>query len=160
MGNNTGAASQVLDANGDLQTSYIYHHGHAGVVGGIDVAMNFSVGSHVLVVETAGGTSRNVGAGALGGNINLTGFTADDLIYNDNMGNMSMLTTDGVHAANWGGSGELPAERYQNGSLQQKINFVDYGATDWSYMGNLNYGQADGRFENATHHNANVIIFG
>ena len=159
VGNNTGAASQRLDANGALEASYTYHHGHAGLVGGLDVSMNFSVGSHVLVVETGGGTTRIVPGDALGGNISLTGFGADDLIYNDNMGNMSMLTTDGVHAANWGGSLGLPAERYQSGSLQQKVSFVDYNQT-WSYMGNLNYGQADGRFEDVNHHNANVIIFG
>jgi hypothetical protein len=160
VGNNTGAASQKMDANGDLQASYIYHHGHAGDAAGLDIAMNFSSGSHVLVIETGGGTSKNLGVGALGGHITLTGFGADDLIYNDNLGNMAMLTTDGVHAASWTGSAGMPAERYQNGTEQQKIVFTDYASKGWTYMGNLNYGQADGRFEDAAHNNFNAIIFG
>jgi hypothetical protein len=160
VGNNTGAASQKMDANGDLQASYIYHHGHAGDAAGLDIAMNFSSGSHVLVIETGGGTSKNLGVGALGGHITLTGFGADDLIYNDNLGNMAMLTTDGVHAASWTGSAGMPAERYQNGTEQQKIVFTDYASKGWTYMGNLNVGQADGRFEDASHYNFNAIIFG
>jgi hypothetical protein len=161
VGNNTGAASQKMNTNGDLEASYIYHHGHAGEVGGLEVSMNFTTGNHALVIETGGGSSQFIPGAGLGGNINLTGFTANDLIYHDNMGNMTMLTTDGAHAAGWTGSHPEAAQRFQDsGGETQMINFVDYATTGWSYMGTLNYGQADGRFENALHHNANVLIFG
>ena len=131
--------------------------------------MNFTTGSHALVIQTAGGVANgyvagdprpDLGVDALGGHINLTGFTANDLIYMDNMGDMSMWAGDGrLGGAYWTDAGG-PVTRYQEGDLQQNIVFTDYGSTGWTVMGNLNYGQGDGRFENATHHNANVIIFG
>jgi hypothetical protein len=161
LGDATGAASQKMLSDGTLSDSYIYHHGARSDQDSAGFAMDFSVGSHVLVIETGGGATKNTGIDGVGGRILLSGFSADDLIYNDNMGNMALLTTDFAHAASWTGSGNtLTRFQSSDASELQQIVFTDYAGTGFTTMANLFYSQADGRFEDSGHYNANVIIFG
>jgi len=69
-----------------------------------------------------------------------------------------MRTTDGVDAAYWSGSYKTPVERYQNGSREQLITIDDYPYGTFPRIGN--YSTGDGLVENASHYNANVVIFG
>jgi hypothetical protein len=171
LGNATGAASQQIDSDGVLSAGYIYHHSGRSDVTAAGFAMDFSSGSHVLVIDTAGGTTKQSDTPAdpvgVGGKILLSGFGANDLIYNDNLGNMAMLTTDGVHAGQWafsdpafGGDGSVSRILSSFSGETQRIDFIDYASTGFIPMGNINYSWGDGRFEDSLHWNSNVITFG
>jgi hypothetical protein len=161
-----GAASQALNtASGALENVITYHNAHVSDITGNAVALDFSNGQHALVMQDAGqytnpssNTVTNSRVTTIGGYVSLTGFSADDLLYMDNMGNEGLQTWDGQR-----GGGQWNKDLSLNqifrslgnidGGLEQRVVFADYT------LPVTNLGGGDQMFENATHWNANVVIY-
>ncbi|MFH1873504.1 MAG: putative Ig domain-containing protein [Pseudomonadota bacterium] len=159
VGNNTGAASQKMAADGTMTTGYTWHHGHVDDATGTGFAMNFGTGSHGLMLQTStGADNRNT---TTGGKVLLSGFGIDDVIYMDNMGDMSLPTTDGVVGATYSGSGNTQMRALANadGGTQLQTIFADYSSNGFA-TSVTTLGGGDNMLENSTHFNANLIIFG
>nr|CBA28114.1 hypothetical protein Csp_A05660 [Curvibacter putative symbiont of Hydra magnipapillata] len=157
-GNAVGASSQIMQADGSLASGFIWHHGHIGdATGAGEIAMNFSVGSHALVQLVDGGNTKTT---TTTGRVLLSGFSADDVLYMDNWGQMSMLTTSGVQTAVYTGSGNSLKRSLANsdGGTSVDVVFADYASTGYTAVTSLNGG--DNALEAATRYNANVVIFG
>ena len=162
-----GAASQKMNvSSGALETGLIWHNASVQDATSTGLAMDFSSGGHALVIQTDGGadTGTNVGFGTrtttISGRVLLSGFGTNDVLYNDNMGNINMLTTEGQKGGSWTGSGNTMTRFLDNsdGGLQQQVVFVDYANTHFTPVTSLAGG--DRIFENSTHYNSNVVIFG
>jgi hypothetical protein len=162
VGNATGAASQKMAADGTLTDGYIWHHGHIQDATADGYAMNFSVGSHALVLQNAGASSSDATKAVTntGGKVLLSGLGIDDVIYMDNFGDITLPTFDGQKGANYTGSGNTNARLLDNadGGNQLQTVFADYANTGWTAITSL--GGADTMLENATHYNANIVIYG
>jgi hypothetical protein len=145
-----GAASQLQLADGSLDAGMIWHQGNVGTPSGAQVTLDFSTGQHALVMSTVGGDTWGT---YLTGNVKLTGFSIDDLIYHDNLGDMAMLTTDGVDAAEWVELGGLATRALGNyfGGEGAEVRF-DGNVPSTTYN--------DLNFEVDVFSNTNVIIFG
>jgi hypothetical protein len=156
-----GAASQAFNtATGALEGGVTYHNAHVSDITGTAVALDFSSGKHALVMQDAGQyqPTSNYRVTTIAGYVSLTGFGADDLIYMDNMGNESLQTWDGQK-----GGGQWNKDLTLNqifrslgnidGGLEQRVLFADYTKAV------TNLGGADKMFEDATHWNANVVIY-
>ncbi|MCK9284445.1 MAG: cadherin domain-containing protein [Rhodocyclaceae bacterium] len=169
-GNATGAASQKMAVDGTLTAGYTWHHGHVSDATASGEAMNFGTGSHGLVLQSDGLDIDTDGAGpdiatdksttTIGGKILLSGLGTDDVIYLDNMGNMSLLSTDGHKGATYTGSGNSMLRYMDNsdGGLQLQTVFADYSTTGYTAITAV--GSYDLMLENASHYNANLVIFG
>jgi hypothetical protein len=163
LGDSAGAQSMKILADGTLADSYIWHHGarSESLLGGY--AMDFSGAAHALLIETGGGILRDTGVNGVGGRILMTNFTSDDLIYNDNFGDMNMQTTDGLYAATWTGTpgtNNLIRGQGSAGGYAQEIKFEDSPWPFATWPGGAFYSTQDGRFEDVNMHNANVVVFG
>ncbi|WP_330565700.1 Ig-like domain-containing protein [Pseudomonas yamanorum] len=151
-----GALSQKQSNEGTLSDSYTYHLGNLG-----DPRVNpppkldFSNGPHALVLLSQGGNTRKA---QVAGNVDVQGFGQDDLIYNDNLGDMTMATTENQSGGSWTG-GALRVLGGLDYALQTK--FSDYLTLhpDWKQPITGATG-GDKAFENDKHFNANLIIFG
>lgn len=160
-GDATGAASQAMAADGTLTAGYTWHHGHVQDATANGLAMDFSVGSHALMIQSNGlDVATDKSSTTVGGKVLLSGLGTDDIIYMDNGGDMSFLTTDGHKGANYTGSGNTNARLLDNsdGGTQFQTVFADYANTGYTAITAL--GGADTMLENITHYNANIVIFG
>lgn len=161
VANATGAASQKMNTEtGALEGSYIWHSAHVSSDAQTALPMNFSGGAHALVIQSSGGTTRQT---SIGGKVELSRFgvengaiVADDLLYNDNLGNQNMNTTDGTSAAFWDRGNERSLSNTTSGGFSQRVifNTFDFPST---WKNNIIF---DAALENASHYNANVIVFG
>jgi hypothetical protein len=158
LGNSTGAPSVKMTTAGEVAGSYIWHHGHVQDSTSAGLAMNFGTGSHALVLQSEGGGDNR--KTSIDGKVLLSGMGQDDLIYMDNLGDVTLATTDGLRGANWTGSGNSTMRTLDNvgGGVQTQTVFADYGSTGWSSVSAL-AGDTSG-FEAAARMNANVIVFG
>lgn len=158
VGNATGAASQTMASDGSLTAGYTWHHGHIQDATADGYAMSFSTGSHALVLQSETGADNR--KTTIGGKVLLSGLGTDDVIYMDNMGDMSVPTTDGQKGANYTGSGNSNARLLDNadGGTQLQTVFADYASTSYTAITSL--GGGDLMLENSTHFNANLVIFG
>ena len=158
VGNATGAASLKMTTAGEMADSYIWHHGHVQDSTSAGLAMNFGTGSHALVLQSEGGGDNR--ETSIDGKVLLSGMGQDDLIYMDNLGDVTLATTDGLRGANWTGSGNSTMRTLDNvgGGVQTQTVFADYASTGWSSVSAL-AGDTSG-FEAAARMNANVIVFG
>jgi VCBS repeat-containing protein len=174
--NQNGSATPSYKMNvisGAMESSYFWHNGHLEKDGvGYGTLLDFGNGAHAIVVINQGYPSRNA---PMGGEVIIKDFgfsgttlTADDLIYNDNLGDMSMITTESTYsgkAAIWGKADlsigdELNRSLSGTGNSNHRINF---NQTDHESFFSSSNGKAitsDPIFEDATHYNANVIVFG
>jgi Bacterial Ig domain len=166
-----GAASQALNStSGALESGYTYHNAHVSKVGATAVALNFSTGKHALVFQDAGADpipSADKHVTTIGGYVSLSGFSADDLLYLDNMGNVSQATGEGSKGAQWLNDSNLkttvdPTQAQlirqmsnMDGGTVEQVLFADYAPSIriTSLFG------ADKQFEDANHWNANVVIY-
>jgi trimeric autotransporter adhesin len=175
----TGAASQIQNADGSLSSSYLWHSAHqgSGTTQTAAVAIDFSTGAHALVTEAKSvtGTAPNNTtfiAAQVSGNINLTGFGANDLLYTDNNGNMAMLTTQATKTATWSGAaatGSSPTATVKEADGGNTVNvwFADYGMAGGPSAG---YSVGTGTtglagtgavyFEGPNAYNKDLVIFG
>ena len=159
-----GAASQALNtATGALEGGYTYHNAHVSDITANAVALDFSTGKHALVMQDAGfaPTNTNYRGTTIGGYVSVSGFTADDLFYMDNMGNMSQVTADGTRGGQWNKDLSLN-ELFRSlgnidGGLEQRALLSDYYSLGWTNITNLT--GADMKFEDSSHWNANVVIY-
>jgi trimeric autotransporter adhesin len=160
LGTAEGAASQKMAADGAMTAGYIWHHGHIQDATAAGFAMNFSDDAHALVLLTAtGGDNRDTN---IGGKILLSGLNVDDLIYMDNLGDMSLLTTDGRKGGNYTGSGNALMRTLDNadGGLQLQTVFADYADTGFAGISTVGVVSGDLKLESVTHFNANIVVFG
>jgi hypothetical protein len=157
LGNATGAVSQKMAADGTLTAGYTWHHGHVDDATGSGAAMNFATGSHGLMLQANGGDSRST---TIGGKVLLSGFGTDDVIYMDNLGEMSLATTEGTTGASYSGTGntQMRALANSDGGTQLQTVFADYASTGYAAVTTL--GGGDILLENSLHFNANLVIFG
>lgn len=153
VANVTGAASQKMNtSSGALQSGYTWHSAHTGSDDQLTgYVMDFSGGAHALVIQTNGGTTRTT---TIGGKVTLSNFgveggviTSDDLLYNDNLGDMNMATTDGVNAGTWNDS--VRSITNTSGVSGQSVTF------DTSSFPGVSF---DSAFE--SNYAAHVIVFG
>ncbi|PIT71300.1 hypothetical protein B9Z41_16975 [Limnohabitans sp. JirII-31] len=156
----SAVSSSVMDSTGlsaALSSGYKWLNGNQSANNGALSLVNLDLtgGTYAVVVDTKGGTTK---ASNLSTYVNLQNFNATDILYNDNHGDMSMTTTDGLSAAYWGSSplaafSSFPAGTYRSTSSQyaSAVNFEG-----WAYK------ISDSAFENqaALALAANPIIFG
>ncbi len=156
VANATGAASQIMADDATLSAGVIWHNAHIGSSTGTATAMNFGSGSHALYMHSNTGADSR--ATTTTGYVDVTGFTADDLFYIDNMGSMSMTTTNGQKAATWSGSGASTKRALGNADNGDPlwVTFSDY--TTPTITSISTGGGFDNTFE--TKFLANVVIFG
>lgn len=149
VANNTGAASQKMADDGTLSSSYIWHSTAVSRSTSAAVDFAFGTGSHAAVIglsQTAG-----VNMAATASNVNLNGFGVDDLLYHDNLGNMTYFTTDGTETSIKWSSGDryLGNAGSTNGSSWTRF---DITVPVLPVM--------DAQLEGTTFLNTNAIIFG
>jgi len=159
-----GAASQKMDLTGvsaALSAGYTWHSGHVQDATAPGLALDFSSGAHALYIQSDGGNTKT---STMAGRVLLSGLGTDDVIYNDNSGNMAMTSTEGLQTAVYGGTLSLNTLKRSLGNsdsgTNQEVVFADLGTAHptWTNVTSLNGG--DNTLENATHFNANVVIFG
>jgi hypothetical protein len=158
-----GAASQALNTTtGALEGGYTYHNAHVSDITTTAVALDFSNGKHALVMQDQGPYSGDPSkrVTTIGGYVSLSGFSADDLFYMDNMGNASLVTGEGNKGGQWNTDLYLN-ELFRSlgnidGGLEQRVMLPDYNAA-WKPITDLK--GADKMFEDAAHWNANVVIY-
>jgi hypothetical protein len=175
-----GAASQIQSTtDGSLSASYLWHSAHqgSGTSQAGAVALNFTTGMHALVAE-AGAVAGTLPANTkytavpLSGNVNITGFGSNDILYTDNNGNMSLVTTQGTLGATLSGAASTTSAA--NSTIKRtdggnRVNewFADYGTTGGQSAG---YGVGSGAsglagtgdvyLEGVNAFNKDLIMFG
>lgn len=159
-----GAASQKMDVTGAstaLSAGYTWHSGHVQDSTAPGLALDFSSGAHALYIQSDGANTKT---STMAGRVLLSGLGTDDVIYNDNSGNMAMASTEGLQTAIYTGAiAANTLKRSLNNSdsgLNQEVVFADFQSAhgSWTNITSLNGG--DNTLENATHFNANIVIFG
>ena len=159
VGNNTGAASQTMGDDGSVTAGTTWHSAHVGSSTGTATSMGFGTGSHALYMVGYGnpdGTGKL--ATSMTGHVDITGFGADDLLYIDNMGLMSAVTSNGLKGAGWTGSAGTTKRAMGNGDSGDPlwVTFSDY--TTPTITSISSGGGFDHTFE--TKFLSNVVIFG
>jgi len=176
----TLGSSQVMDATGAstlLSAGYTWVNGNQSIFDNLHLAtvLDLANGNFAVVVDSNGGITKSTGLNAFVDVLNF-GFdgsvlNVSDILYMDNHGDMTMATTDGVSASGWTSN---PATGFTGGSTRTLTgptylaevnihNIVGTGTSNFpgatgnnTWVAPLN----DSAFENSTHYNANVIIFG
>ncbi|ARV18611.1 hypothetical protein AEP_01667 [Curvibacter sp. AEP1-3] len=166
-----GAASQKMDSNGALSSGYIYHNAHQGSTAGGQagaIDLNFATGAHALVVQLNSVSSSNPQyiKTSLGGNIDVAGFGIDDVIYNDNGGNMLLKSIEGLTGTPWSGSGSLTTGAAGTSTLKRTVDTDVSGQATWTWFGDATYtvSSLNGDSNNTAGFEArlqsNAVIFG
>ena len=159
-----GAASQQMDLTGAsaaLSSGYTWHSAHVQDATAPGLALNFSTGAHALYIQSDGANTKT---STMTGRVLLSGLGTDDVLYNDNSGNMAMASTEGLQTAVYGGTLSLNTLKRSlansDSGTNQEVVFADLGTAHptWTNVTSLNGG--DNTLENATHFNSNVVIFG
>ena len=156
-----GAASLSMDSTGAsaaTSAGSTWHNAHVQDATSPGLALDFSVGSHALYIQSDGGNTKS---STITGRVLLSNVNTDDVIYMDNSGNMALASTQGVQAAVYTKSiatSDLTRSlANSDGGTGQDVVFSNLNAA-WTNVTSLNGG--DNTLENATHFNANVVIFG
>jgi VCBS repeat-containing protein len=135
-----GAASQKMATDGTLSSGYIYHNAHqgnptSGQSNAID--LDFSTGSHALVIQLNSVDPANSGVKlktSLGGNTDVTGFGGDDVIYNDNGGNMLLKSIEGLTGATWSGRGDSTTAASKTSTTKRAVDTDVNGQATWTWF--------------------------
>jgi hypothetical protein len=159
-----GVASQQMDLTGasaGLSAGHIWHNAHVQDATSSGLALDFSTGSHALYIQSDGGNTKT---STMTGRVLISGMGTDDVLYNDNSGNMALTSTEGLQTAIYGGSIAtntlLREVNNSDGGTNQQVVFSDIGTAHptWTNVTSLNGG--DNKLEDSLHFNSNVVIFG
>ena len=168
----TGAASLKMVSDGSLASGYIYHNAHQGSTSGLQagaVDLNFSTGAHALVIQvnSVNSTNAQLLKTSLGGNTDVAGFGIDDVLYNDNGGNMLLKSIEGLTGATWSGSGNATTASTNSSTTKRTVDTDVSGQATWTWFGDAAYTVGAGFGDSHStlgfefrQQSTNVVIFG
>jgi VCBS repeat-containing protein len=162
-------AAKMMDASGTLATlsdGYKYLNGNQGnsQATPYGATLDLSGGNYAVVLDSQGTNKTN-----LGGWIRIQNFSLDggalnqtDLIYMDNHGDQSILTTNSLSVSNpssWNNDTVITTDSIRklnaaSGGAAMWVTFETPAVSGWTKPTN------DASFENVTHMNYDAIIFG
>jgi hypothetical protein len=162
-------AAKVMDATGAVATlsdGYKYLNGNQGnsQATPYGATLDLSGGNFAVVLDSQGTNKTN-----LGGWIRIQNFSLDagalnksDLIYMDNHGDQTILTTNSLSVSNpssWSGDTVITTDSIRklnaaSGGAAMWVTFETPAVAGWTRPTN------DASFENAAHMNYDAIIFG
>jgi hypothetical protein len=141
----TGAASQkMVSTDASLTSGFTYHNAHQGSTSGLQagaIDLNFATGAHALVIQvnSVNATNPQLLKTSLGGNTDIAGFGIDDVLSNDNGGNMLLKSIEGLTGATWSGSGNATTAATNGSTLKRTVDTDVSGQATWTWFGDAPY---------------------
>jgi hypothetical protein len=154
----TATASQIMDSTGastTLSAGKRWVSGNQNQVSGAAQVIDMNQGDVAVVIDSMGESTRGTN---LAGNVQLNNFDTDDLIYIDNHGDMSMITTDGLAVGNpatW--SNTTRTLNNPSGSTSVLHVYKDAGDTGVNVVGDQ---FLDSTLLDSNSKSQNIVIFG